>query len=113
MKDNPLKDVIRSTKTQNIMLINSICKEYNWDPDDLKSLLGKKLNKECIEMYHQVAEETINEYLGKNYIEMQSKKKFNINGEERIRTNINRYQPVISNGQLFLHNPITGTNKLT
>ena len=112
MKDNPLKDIISATKTQNLMLIYLICEEYDWDPDDLKTLLGKTFNKECLRMYKQVEEDTLNEYMNKCSIEVPSYKKFNINGKERFRQTIKTYQPVISEGKVYLYNPISGTYKM-
>ena len=103
MKDNPLKDIISVTKTQNLMLIYSICEKYEWDPDDLKTLLGKTLNKECLRIYKQVEEDTLNEYMNQCHIEIPSYKKFIINGEERIRRNIKTYKPGISNGKMYLY----------
>ena len=112
MKDNPLKDIISATKTQNLMLIYLICEEYDWEPDDLKTLLGKTFNKECLRIYKQVEEDTLNEYMIKCSIEIPSYKKFIINGEERIRKTIKTYQPTISEGQVYLYNPLSGAYKM-
>jgi hypothetical protein len=108
---HPQKDIIESTKTQNIMLINLICKQYDWDPNELKILLGKKLTKESNKIYKQVAEETINEYMNNTTIDIVSTKRFIKDGKETIKTKIKTYKPIILNGLLYLHNLKTGVNK--
>ena len=108
---HPLKDIIESTNTQNIMLINLICKQYEWDPNELKVLLGKKLNKESNKIYKQVAEETLNEYMNNTTIDIVSTKRFVKDGKETIKTKTKTYKPIILNGLLYLHNPKTGDNK--
>ena len=109
MKDNPLKDIVSATKTQNLMLIYLICEEYDWDPDDLKTLRERHSTKECLRIYKQ-EEDTLNEYMNK-CSESPFLQKFNI-GKERNRQTIKTYQPVISEGKVYLYNPISGTYKM-
>ena len=114
-EEHPLKDIIEATKTQNIMLINLICEDYDLEPEELKKIvLRKNFKKENIEIFKQVQQDTTNEYMNNSnnaFIEIVSTKRFIIDGKETIKKKIKTYKALILGGILYLKNTKTGIIK--